>query len=113
MLRPMTAQERVALVRRKLARAEKHFSDLKSELKAFFDSIPYTVGNRQDPTTQRRVYFAESVKETPAQLAEITGDVLQNLRSTLDHLAWQLVETAGGSRRKQTAFPISENAANY
>lgn len=44
--------------------------------------------------------------------AAIIGDVVHNLRSSLDHLAWQLVEANGGTPSdkpgEQTAFPIRD-----
>jgi hypothetical protein len=45
----------------------------------------------------------------------VIGDVVHNLRSALDHLAWQLVEASGGTPRDrpgepQTAFPIRTEA---
>jgi flotillin len=40
-------------------------------------------------------------------MALIAGDVLQNLRSTLDHLAWALVETNGGKPTRVIAETAS------
>jgi hypothetical protein len=41
------------------------------------------------------------------------GDVVHNLRSSLDHLAWQLVEAGGGTPGRQTYFPITESVKKY
>src|SRR5262245_23363930 len=38
------------------------------------------------------------------------GDTVHNLRSALDHLAWQLVEANGGAPTDKTAFPMSNSA---
>ena len=36
----------------------------------------------------------------------ILGDLLHNLRSALDHLAWQLVVDGGGTPSQDTNFPV-------
>jgi hypothetical protein len=42
-------------------------------------------------------------------LGLITGDIIHNLRSCLDHLAWQLVDANGGKPSSHTMFPIFED----
>ena len=39
-------------------------------------------------------------------LSVIVGDFVHNLRSVLDHLAWQLVLVSGGTPSERTQFPI-------
>lgn len=38
---------------------------------------------------------------------------MHNLRSALDHLAWQLVESAGGTPSRSTSFPILSSNADF
>jgi hypothetical protein len=51
----------------------------------------------------------------PATIVMIAGDVLNNLRSTLDHLAQQLylVGSGGSTFRDQTSFPIAETPKKF
>jgi hypothetical protein len=49
----------------------------------------------------------------PVGIGLIVGDALHNLRSTLDHLAWQLVLEAGSAPTSSTSFPIFDDAAKY
>jgi hypothetical protein len=49
----------------------------------------------------------------PAQLPLILGDCLQNLRSSLDYLVWELVVAAKGQPNEKNAFPICEDAGRF
>jgi hypothetical protein len=46
-------------------------------------------------------------------LGALIGDVVHNLRSALDHLAWQPVLRAGGEPDWRTQFPIFSTEAAY
>jgi hypothetical protein len=109
----MTADERLALIRVKIERAKEHIGQLEAEIRSFFMTDPYKVGTKRDPQTRKLIYYLVSVREAPAKLSAITGDVIHNLRSALDHLAYHLVLVGGGSPSKQTYFPISDSAAKY
>jgi hypothetical protein len=111
----MTAEERLALVRAKIERAEKHIGDLESEIKSFYESKPYVVGTKRDQQSRRLIYHLVSVRDTPVGVAALTGDVLNNLRSALDHLAYQLVLVGTGDVAPtwRVYFPIADDAAKY
>lgn len=47
------------------------------------------------------------VPPTPPHWGAIVGDVLHNLRSALDLLAWQAVIAGGGTPGKKTGFPVN------
>jgi hypothetical protein len=98
----------------KLERAKKHRSELMTALSAFLGSKPYRIGAVQRPETpQILYYYVAEVREIPEDIPLICGDVLQNLRSALDHMAGNLVVSAGNSVNSQTAFPIFDNEAKY
>lgn len=42
----------------------------------------------------------------PLRLSVLLGELLHNLRSGLDHVAWQLVLANGGTPNKKTSFPV-------
>ena len=46
------------------------------------------------------------VPELPADFSAVVGDFFHNVRSALDHLAWQLVLRHGLEPTRKTAFPI-------
>jgi len=109
------AEERNAQIKTKIERALVHIGELKSECSRFVESSPYLVQVRRAPLTRRPIYYVASVQHTPHQIALIAGDVLQNLRSALDHLAYQLVVVGKNSPGpfSHVYFPIADNAEKY
>mgnify|MGYP001593026434 CR=1 FL=1 len=92
----------------KLTWACKHLDRLEQEIRAFIESGPYT------PLFEKQVEPGEWVTRItvrhaiPAYWSLIVGDVLHNLRSALDNLAYALVEKESGPPPKPThvQFPI-------
>lgn len=89
----------------KIERADKHIKELHTALRAFIDSRPYTVRTKTDPQTRRLIYYIAKAEPVPVELALITSDIFQNLRTALDYLVCALVRANGASDR-QSAFPI-------
>lgn len=114
----MTADERLALIRAKIERAKEHIRDLHIEVRAFISTPPepYAVSTKRDPQTRELIYYVSSAAEhVPVRISSIVGDVVQNIRSGLDHLAYQLVSVGcpGVEPGRQVYFPISESADKY
>jgi len=112
----MTADERLALARLKIERADKHIDDLKAAVRSFFDSGPYLIGHKHDPHTRKLVYYIASVQPVPVAIALILGDILHCLRDALDHLAQQLYLIGTGnanSYRDKTSFLIAKSAKDF
>ncbi len=103
------------LVLQKFEHAKRHADSLRDKTASFLQSSPYELGFRIDPD-ERPAYFVKSVAAMPPDLACILGDVLHNLRCTLDHLAYQLALSASGSPLPQPDriyFPITESQEKY
>lgn len=98
------------LVRQKAERAKEQFRDLDAEVRAFRDSKPYEVISDKDSHPGQIDYRLASVKPVPVRIAHIAGEVIHTLRSTLDHLAYQLLLTANPNapekERSRVDFPI-------
>jgi hypothetical protein len=112
----MPADERLALIRLKIERADKHIGDLQEAVRSFLDSNPYKVDTKRNPETRKLIYYVASVKPVPVCIATITGDILHCLRDALDHLAQQLYLVGTGNAkgfRDQTGFPISSSAKDF
>ena len=92
--------------RLKLDRAKSHLGDLVEAIKRFYETDPYDEVIKDNPETQRREFRVTRADPLPDELALISGDVIHNLRSALDHLAWQLIVANGGKPNQNTAFPI-------
>jgi hypothetical protein len=104
---------RVQRVRLKIERAKKHISDLETLISDFLSRDFYTLGTKQKPHISHVAYYVTSVDPLPEDIPLILGDALHNLRSTLDHLFWQLVEANGGTAGTTTQFPITKTVQQY
>jgi hypothetical protein len=109
----MTADERLRTIQLKIERAIKHIDELAVVTKQFIDTQPYSVGREIDPHTGYYRFKVANLKSPPIQVSLIIGDAIHNLRSALDHLAYQLVLVNGGSPTRWTCFPIFDHSAKY
>ena len=98
---PLTADDRIVLIRVKIERAKKHLRELASDISAV-QRLEIVIGNEQAYVPQ----FSDNV------LAG-AGDVVHNLRTSLDHLACQLVLVAGNPITNQIYFPIAKDVGGY
>ncbi len=102
--------------RAKVERAKEHIVQLEKILGIFLESDPYKVVAKRDSQTRKPIYYVGNIKHTPALITTISGDILQNLRSALDHLAYQLflVGTNGASGPgRHIYFPIADSPPEY
>jgi hypothetical protein len=105
--------DHLAGVRLKIERAEKHIRDLDSGIRDYFQSRPYEVRTHRDPDSRRMLYVLHSFREPDETFPVVVGDVIQNLRSALDHMAYLLFKGSPGFKPKLSFFPIAEDAAKY
>jgi hypothetical protein len=91
-------------IRVKLDRAKEHAEVFKAEVDRFAAEKPYPFhvvtlyGNN--------IYDVEWVRNPPARWGAIAGDCVHNLRSALDHIAWDLASDGDGNAPYHTEFPI-------
>lgn len=93
-------------VLRKAKWAGVHITDLDTAMERFFDTEPYRVRTEKDSETSEYVYYFMGVSPYPRDIVGHVGDALHNLRSSLDHLACQLVLASGAEVKRYTCFPI-------
>ena len=106
------APDRVNCVRLKVKRADKHIRDLEETINTFLSGQPYKVSSKKHPHLPwGTTFFVEKAQPIPDDVYVIAGDTIHNLRSALDHLAWQLVEASGGTPNSRTGFPVFDPAA--
>lgn len=90
----------------KLDRAREHLNSLGTEISLFLSREPYAAYVDMDEES-REIRFGIEVRERPdARLSVVIGEILHNLRSCLDHAAWELVSHEGGTPHSRTSFPI-------
>jgi hypothetical protein len=108
-------KEKFASAYAKLDRAEEHMAELKLRLVAHMSRPDVVVGRveyRPDKPGKENLLTHVTVQGLPHSVPVIAGDVVHNLRSALDHVAWQLVIINGGTPvepgtgRRATQFPI-------
>jgi hypothetical protein len=65
-------------------------AELQKAVQAFFATKPYRLSGKPDMQAGKVVYTMDRVEPTPPEIPLIAGDVIQTLRSALDHVAYQL-----------------------
>ncbi len=101
----------------KLDRARQHLEKLGTELKAWIKCHPYRITNKYDLKSGDNVIYGQLTRPMPPLINELAGDCLQNLRSSLDHLAFELAIANKGSltdaQQMQVAFPIFSDSNKF
>ncbi len=90
----------------KLVRAHAQIADLKQRVETVLDPSAYRFAVKFDPETGQHVCRVHGVPIVPAEWALDIGEIVYQLRSALDHLAWQLVKFDGRTPGYRTQFPI-------
>jgi hypothetical protein len=98
-------------VRLKLVRAEEHFNALKTLLRTFIASQPYTFAIEPNPKPPDYVIVAWANRAIPDdKFSVIIGDFAHNARSALDLLVQQLTSLPDNStKRFGLQFPIFDD----
>jgi hypothetical protein len=97
----------------KLERAREHRRVLSSELEAFFTDS--ALGHRVSFDEQDSVFRIHALLDDDRayRWATILGDIVHNLRSTLDHLVNQLVLANSEEPRSSNQFPICDQESSW
>jgi len=116
----MLANDRLRFIRVKIERAYKHLDELEAVVHSLGEQTLMTIRIERESETVRPVLKADPVLIYGLEIPAIAGDVVHNLRSALDHLAFQLVsagveagETRPNGRWFDIQFPILYSFANY
>jgi hypothetical protein len=78
----------------KLNRAKDHLQALDSELRVFMRSDFYELAREDDADGLGYVDRVQHVEEIPDAVSATLGDCIQNLRSCLDHIVWEIAPPA-------------------
>lgn len=77
----------------KVRRAQTHYRDITAMVATYLDGRPYRVEHRITDNGHHHRFVFHLLRESPAELSILIGDFTHNLRSPLDHLAWQFCGT--------------------
>jgi len=104
-------------VRLKLARANEHLDALKVEITRYYNTNPAEFvadpGIHTDINGEDYVFGRFKADPPPAHIAVVIGDVLQNSRSALDYLVWELVLANKEQPGKKNSFPICNSLKDF
>src|SRR5713226_8131497 len=110
----LDALDRLILIRVKIERAKKHLLDLEALLRKFRNESLNVVGTKGDSKTGQSTHFHVNLPILPFDALAAAGDIVHNLRSALDHLAYQLVIVGSGKEpTRRLEFPIAKDLATY
>jgi len=93
----------------KLDRAREHLETLNTEMYDFLKREPYSFALEKGRRRNEYVLRAYASELPPLQWSAVIGDFLQNLRSSLEYLAWELARAGRGGREpdeRNVTFPI-------
>jgi hypothetical protein len=117
---PLKGIDRLILVRVKVERAKKHLRDLEDEIVVNRDQCSSVFIENSDsipsgPQQLTTPLFPARIPRLPWNAIATAGDLVHNLRSALDHLAYQLatVGTPGTEPSRRVEFPIAKDVATY
>jgi len=97
----------------KVERAKEHALQLQSEIEAFLDRKPYQLIVESEPKSGDKIYRVKVSEQPPVRWGTIIGDVVHNLRTALDYLAYQLVVANNYTPHKYTYFPICDSKKKF
>ncbi len=100
--------------RRKIARGKKHLDELKDAVKAFFVPGLYEKFSEPHPNNPGDViYKVRLSRRLPDDFSEVAGDVLTNLRASLDHAVHAVAVANGCPSPNSAYFPFSKDATHF
>jgi hypothetical protein len=94
-------------VRIKVERAKLHEHAVNGEIQRWYEAGAYTWAGEVQDNGHRHIWRAVNPPANNPQWSAMVGDCVHNLRSALDHLAWQLVRLSGTDKPPPNInFPI-------
>ena len=98
----------------KLHRVEQQVTEMKNESNRLCTNIRDSIVREvyEDIDKQAWIYRGET-PNVPIELSITLGEILYNLRSSLDHLVWQLVLANGQTPGRYNEFPITADLQKW
>jgi hypothetical protein len=97
----------------KLYRAKQHYDELNGQMLKWWGEEPGHLVLSPESTPEKPLYVFDVKEPIPAKFGLIAGDCLQNLRSILDYLVWQLVIANNKKPGRWNAFPVCRTPESY
>jgi len=99
----------------KFNRGELRAREISDLVGGFAKTKPYTVVEKIEDETGDKLFVVDGKPaDPPLSISTTLGEVLYNLRSSLDHVAWQLVIANGKQPiEKTSAFPLIDDPIKW
>src|SRR4051794_40710895 len=92
----------------KIQRGKSHIGDLERAIKAFFDTEPCSLVTERYPNSGEVVYKLSWNSPIPTDIETVAGDVVHNIRSSLDLPSCCLARQNGHADVSGTYFPFGK-----
>jgi hypothetical protein len=109
----LTSHDRLTLIRVKTERAKKHLTEINAEMAQVGNEEMKVLLEQVNPTTGHRFEEFQTLPRMPFNAIATAGDIVHNLRTSLDHLANHLVFANGKKPTLRTEFPIAKDSPTY
>jgi hypothetical protein len=97
----------------KIARSIQHLKALDEQIVEFLSTEPYVIETKFELQQRTHFYRAKASRDVPLPIRVLTGEVLYQLRSVLDHVVWQLALLTTPTPLDSTEFPIFKDEPPY
>jgi len=97
----------------KIDRARHHLNALESEVRTFIESKPYEIRHEVNTDSKEKMVVFHPTRSIPSSLPYILGDLVHNLRSSLDHAVYELTLRHRGAPVKGSEFPVFVDRDNF
>ncbi len=96
----------------KIGRAKSDLADLKQAVEGALHPDRYSFTMEYHAQSQKHIYRVHNVPVVDPKWSLQIGEIAYQLRSALDHLAWQLVLLDGKTPGEDTQFPVRDTRRN-
>ena len=100
-------------VRAKMLRAQQQLTCLEGDITRYCQFVEGQICHEVDVAAGRQIWVYRGENDVPVEFSVRVGEVIHNLRSSLDHLITQLVLANGQQPTKRNAFPIFRSKEQY
>jgi hypothetical protein len=97
----------------KLFRADEHLQELQKAVMSFYGKNPARIERLAEGSPDEFWGKVVCGAQIPTRIPLIIGDCLQNLRSALDYLVWELVLAAKNTPDHRSMFPICTTPESF
>jgi len=97
----------------RISRAEEHLQDLETKIDSFLAEKPYARAVDPDPDGIHEVYKIRLTKPFPYRWRILATEIIEHLRSSLDHAVWASSYLYSGSVNELNVFPFSSDPIKW